>query len=121
MNAGRLDAIEARHGDWYGQTGAGVWADLHGEWADMRADTVEQQVMARQIVRNDVPALVAALRAVLAEHHRAVAYGVAVCDTCSQVKDEDEWDDPNDSPIASWLPWPCPTVRAVTEALGGTP
>ena len=62
----RLDEIEARHGDWYGDTRAGEWSDLHGEWTDMRSDTVEQQVQARQIVRNDVPALVAALRAVLA-------------------------------------------------------
>ncbi|MDA8440472.1 MAG: hypothetical protein M0Z51_16660 [Propionibacterium sp.] len=65
--------------------------------------------------RDLVPAMERAIRAVLAEHHRAVAYGVAVCDTCSQVKDADEWDDPNDSPIPSWLPWPCPTVRAITE------
>ncbi|HUX69109.1 MAG TPA: hypothetical protein VMV41_01210 [Cellulomonadaceae bacterium] len=65
--------------------------------------------------------LVAALRAVLAEHRQAVAYGVAVCDTCSQVKDADEWDDPDDSPIASWLPWPCPTVAAITTALDVTP
>ena len=61
----RLDEIEERHGDWYGQTRAGVWTDLDGELRDMRSDTVEQQVQARQIVRNDVPDLVAALRAVL--------------------------------------------------------
>lgn len=69
--------------------------------------------------RTAVPALLAMAEAVLALHPRAVAYGVDVCATCSQVKDADEWDDPDDSPIASWLPWPCPTVTAIATAIGG--
>lgn len=31
----------------------------------------------------------------------------------------DDWEDPDDSPIASWLTYPCPTVRAITARLGG--
>lgn len=65
--------------------------------------------------RSEYHAMRAAIDGVLAAHKPAVAYGVAVCATCSQVKDADEWDDPSDSPVASWLPWPCPTVRAITE------
>ena len=50
--------------------------------------------------RTDVPALVAAVRAVLDKHRR------------------------DGSEVAGWClhdgrPWPCPTVRAVTDALGG--
>ena len=50
----------------------------------------------------DVPALVAAVRAVLDRHRR------------------------DGSEVAGWClhdgrPWPCPTVQAVTEALGGEP
>lgn len=67
--------------------------------------------------RQLVPAMEQALRAVLALHMQGFAYGVPVCMTCSQVKDADEWDDPNDDPIPSWLPYPCPTIRAITAHL----
>jgi hypothetical protein len=74
---------------------------------------------ADEAARTDIPAMHAALTAVLALHVEGRAYGVRVCMTCSQVKDADEWDDPADSPIPSWLPYPCPTVRAINDALGG--
>jgi hypothetical protein len=64
-----------------------------------------------------VDALAAALRTVLDLHKAATALGVAVCTVCSQVKDDDEWDDPNDDPIPSWVPFPCDTVRTIKEAL----
>ena len=50
--------------------------------------------------RQDVPALVAALRAVL-ELHAETPYGCAVCE-------EQNWA----------LPWPCPTVAAIRQHLG---
>ena len=50
--------------------------------------------------RQDVPALVAALRAVL-EMHAETPYGCAVCE-------EQNWA----------LPWPCPTVAAIRQHLG---
>lgn len=62
-----------------------------------------------------VERLSAAVEAVRALHVRATAYGVAVCTMCAQVKDDDEWDDPDDeyAPVASWVPWPCETIRAL--------
>ncbi len=94
-------------------------ADLDGRLDNERLARDDGQADAAFIAhaRQDVPALVAALRTVLDLHQPGIAYGVSVCQTCSQVKGQDEWDDPNDSPIASWLPWPCPTVAAVTSAL----
>ncbi|GIG27147.1 hypothetical protein [Cellulomonas denverensis] len=68
-----------------------------------------------------LPRAIAALRAVLELHVPGTALGVAVCMTCSQVKTDDEWDDPLDAPIPSWLPFPCPTVRAIATALGVQP
>jgi len=50
--------------------------------------------------RQDVPALVAALRAVL-EVHEETPYGCAVCE-------EQNWA----------LPWPCPTVAAIRQHIG---
>ena len=50
--------------------------------------------------RQDAPALVAALRAVL-EMHAETPYGCAVCE-------EQNWA----------LPWPCPTVAAIHQHLG---
>ena len=69
--------------------------------------------------RTLLPALAKALGDVLDQHQQTTAYGVPVCDMCAQVKDADEWDDPSDdySPVASWLPFPCPTVTAITAAL----
>ena len=51
--------------------------------------------------RQDVPALVAALRAVL-EVHAEMSYGCAVCEEQDQALD-----------------WPCPTVTAIRQHLGG--
>ena len=56
----------------------------------------------------DVPALVAAVRAVL-DKHRARTYAglvMGVCDHCR-------------APADGSVPWPCPTAQAVTDALGG--
>lgn len=52
--------------------------------------------------RQDVPALVEALRAVL-EIHAEKSYGCAVCEEQDQA-----------------LPWPCPTVTAIHQHLGDT-
>ena len=108
MNATeRLDKVYERYLDWYDPEGRGEWTELDGEAQDMRSDTVEQQVYARQIVREDVPALVAALRAVLDLHTLA-------------------WDSPSDEVWATnpkcraeGNTYPCPTVRAITAALDG--
>ena len=54
----------------------------------------------RLLAHHDVPALVAALRAVL-EVHAETPYGCAVCE-------EQNWA----------LPWPCPTVTAIRQHLG---
>ena len=65
--------------------------------------------------RTDMPALIAAVEAVLALHKPLHALDVAtrpahhtnVCIGCGT-------DDGN------WQVWPCPSVRAITEALGAT-
>ena len=61
--------------------------------------------------RTDVPVLVAAVRAVLDKHqpldaiHTVTGKPLQVCSGCGRDRD--------------WMPWPCPTVQAVTDALGG--
>lgn len=93
-----------------------------------RLDEIEDDIHAAFRLPKDAPVamvaeewapdMLAALRAVLDLHVQGVAYGVPVCMTCAQVKDADEWDDPDDDPIPSWTLYPCPTVRAISAALG---
>ena len=113
----RLDAIEARanaatEGPWHrgGQGGASIIlspevyvAQTSGlRWA-ANADFIAH-------ARQDVPALVSALRAVLALHERTHSCGVA-------------WyaESPDKAPLGARLDR-CPTVTAITAALipGGT-
>lgn len=56
--------------------------------------------------RTDVPALVAALRAVLDLHKPRDWHGKNICDACSETED------------SLFMEYPCPTVRAVADALG---
>lgn len=111
----RLDEIRDRYVEWHQDRGDHTPAPNTETWAD--ADHPDES-MDHCIVRNDVPAMLAALRTVLDLHVQGVAYGVPVCMTCAQVKDADEWDDPDDDPIPSWTLYPCPTVRAISAALG---
>lgn len=83
-----------------------------GEYGYINDDDAEFIVSAR----SDVPALVAALRAVLYRHKpcpdegmgwredHTYGYVGAVCGACG-------------TPDEYGVPWPCPTVRAVEEAL----
>ncbi len=66
--------------------------------------------------RTDVPRLVSALRAVLDEHHPDRADGGQTCSRCG------DWSDGYDVGgmfVAIEMAYPCPTVRAITDALAG--
>jgi len=91
--------------------------DADGEYVVPEVRDVDGALIAA--ARTLLPAFAKALGGVLDQHQQTTAYGVPVCDMCAQVKDADEWDDPSDdySPVASWLPFPCPTVTAITAAL----
>ena len=107
----RLDEIEARtnaatDGPWTWATHSTADGDEWGVFspADWALATnrdgwgCDAEFIAH--ARTDVPALVAALRAVL-EMHAETPYGCAVCE-------EQNWA----------LPWPCPTVAAIHQHLG---
>ena len=114
----RLDQIEARadaatEGPWEKHTVNGwemvvsystdAMIQLVAEFRHKERDLNDAEFIAAS--RTDVPALVAALRAVLDLHKPRNGH-----DDCGHCVD------PAD---AHWgIPWPCPTVRAVTAALG---
>lgn len=99
------------------------------------------EIAARAAARTDVPALVAALRAVLDLHQpgtftatlRGEVTAHPVCPTCHDKAGVHpcgcwrEVDEEHDClgcsrPIkGAHVPWPCPTVRAVADALGVEP
>ena len=101
--ADRLNEIEARHIAWHDSLpNIAKWSDLHGALSSTAGATADELAMAWELARNDVPALVAALRAVL-DLHREGGYEVngvfyrTECRACMQ--------------------FDCPTVRAIEEAL----
>lgn len=100
MNAAEvLDGIDARHGHalsaWRSKDDPSTWIGHLKASAD------------------DVPALVSALRSVLDLHTEiVVANGRHVCSLCPTLRTFGQLDATN---------YPCPTVRVITEALGGTP
>ena len=68
MEVRRLDQIEARHIAWHDSfPNIAEWSDLHGALSSTAGATADELAMAWELARNDVPALVAALRAVLEE------------------------------------------------------
>lgn len=117
-----LDAIKARaeaatEGPWrhvetaYGESvevpdgeeGAQLFIESHGityAWNGANAEFIAH-------AREDVPALVAALEAVLAIHHEGVAYADDV-DEAIDVPDDYEHHFCHEDGLA----WPCPTARA---------
>ena len=134
----RLDEIQARYSEWHQDRGDHTPAPDTDTWTD--ADHPDES-MDHCIVRNDVPPMASALRAVLdlhkpmriyehedscedeSEEHREERHvesiesigeyycldlptGITLCAECSRDLDFDGRD------------YPCPTVRAVTEALG---
>lgn len=110
---GRLDAIEARtnaatEGPWVAvMTEQYLW--VGPSIADLSTDRVEGDATFIAHARTDVPALVAALRAVLAVHgarERDLGRGW-VCTGCLAYR----------GPITD-DPLPCPTVAAITASLG---
>lgn len=59
-----LDQIEARHIAWHDSEPEGAeWSDLHGALSSTADATADELAMAWELARNDVPALVDALRA----------------------------------------------------------
>lgn len=145
----RLDEIEGRaNAATEGPTltrydhGGGRLAVFHGDHRALVADFYgEGDREFYAAARSDVPALVAALRAVLAEHRPGNVY--LLTDECGHDHDDDsddrvgrdEWDDAFclDSPTGETfctgcigsdevnLPYPCLTVRAIASALDVTP
>lgn len=107
----RLDEIRDRYVEWHQDRGDHTPAPNTETWAD--ADHPDES-MEHCIVRNDVPAMLAALRSVLDLHQKGnarIVVGVAGqdvehCIGCSQISGED------------LIAWPCPTVRAAQAALG---
>ncbi|MDZ4233742.1 MAG: hypothetical protein U1C73_08255 [Dietzia sp.] len=93
----RLDEIQARYSEWHQDRGDHTPAPETDTWSD--ADHPDES-MEHCIVRNDVPPMGSALRAVL-DLHKRNSFGE--CDECS-VEPVDRY--------------PCPTVRAVEAALG---
>lgn len=79
-------------------TTPGVLPDMGMAFLDRRDESSAEFIAA---ARTDVPRLVAALRSVL-EIHTEKPHGCAVCEEQDQA-----------------LPWPCPTVTAITTALNG--
>lgn len=109
----RLDEVQVRYSEWHSDRGDHTPAPNTDTWSD--ADHPDES-MEHCIVRNDVPALVAALRAVLDLHKQHPDEGMGwredhtygyvgiVCATCG-------------TPDEYGVPWPCPTVRAVAAVL----
>ena len=111
----RLDEIEARanaatEGPWYHRGDQDEVPQVMGPLKEV-GHLLTQSWIAYKVcerpdaefiahAREDVPALVAALRGVL-ELHAETPYGCAVCE-------EQNWA----------LPWPCPTVAAIRQHLG---
>lgn len=145
--AERLDQIEARWAAWHDDEpySERQWEELDDAYTAAR--TVHTDVaMAWEITREDVPALVAALRAVLDRHEPetrwqsdpdsewsydtpedAAAYeemdpaectSFVICRECGRVEkaDAERQDHGEFSGYAESL-YPCPTVRAIEEAL----
>jgi len=125
LSEAATDGWEVGHGWAYETDGTRLINVFKAErWAELERRQEDEARAQRNIefaaaARTLLPALAKALGDVLDLHQQTTAYGVPVCDMCAQVKDADEWDDPSDdySPVASWLPFPCPTVTAITAAL----
>ena len=132
--ADRLNEIEARHIAWHDSLpNIAKWSDLHGALSSTAGATADELAMAWELARNDVPALVAALRAVLDLHRPVPVYAYAEDCGCGNEDHfiiEDEWGEDLcfDTPTGdvqcshcraeqSYVEHPCETVRAIEEAL----
>ena len=91
----RLDEMQDRYAEWHEDRGDHTPAPVTETWSD--ADHPDES-MEHCIVRNDVPALITALRAVLAVH----------------------WYDPENEGCGDCRTFaaPCDTQRAIAAALG---
>ena len=130
--ADRLNEIEARHIAWHDSLpNIAEWSDLHGALSSTAGATADELAMAWELARNDVPALVAALRAVL-DLHRESRNDVDHTPPCEHCHGEPGvhacgcWADEKwptvcavcmEGTKGASVAWPCPTVRAIEEAL----
>ena len=111
----RLDQIHGRWVAWFNSdTTEAVWDEPLSEEIDIE-DSVQQLAMSRYIVRQDVPTLVSALRAVLDLHAPVHSFRtdprtferVPVEDICGECSDDGD------------VMWPCSTGCAIAVALAG--
>lgn len=108
----RLEEIQVRYSEWHSDRGDHTPAPDTDTWSD--ADHPDES-MEHCIVRNDVPALVAALRAVLDLHKPDEFSDPPICGCCSYVPTED--DEHYFEAVALYVDYPCPTVKAVAAVL----
>ena len=81
-----------------------------------RLDDYPDDYLSARLAFDDRRELLAALRAVLDEHHPDRADGGQTCSRCG------DWSDGYDVGgmfVAIEMAYPCPTVRAITDALAG--
>ena len=84
-----------------------VWGGGDAAEAALPHSTADAAFIAH--ARTALPAAVAALRAV-AELHAPFQAGRPFCRVCTEADD-----------TAYTLPWPCPTITAITDAIGDQP